>query len=306
MKLEFDDALSYYNKEKADKLREVLEKYPEAPADLKAPAQAALKARYDKTRKDALALSKSEQVTWFINQVYDRLEKGGSVAAMQIKISRTDNTQLKALDEIIQSKPKLRDQIVPVATYFEKDDESRNSRLKSAIESGLQKFFPSDVMKFDAAAKDAPEIEVFYVISPKFRPDGTPSLYTEMDRAGNPLPNAMSYPGIKFELGATLKVPGGPQPQAVRFNATPAPTISVSDTANHSAIYYAMAESAFSDLQNKLVKALGGQGDPSFDDGDLPPDDLGAPPTKAPTTAPPTKGTPKKSAPKAPSGADDM
>jgi hypothetical protein len=244
----------------ADQLREVLAKYPDAPAELVAPVKAALKARYQKARKEALALSRAPQVTWYIDQVYDRLERDNAVAAMQIQIARTDSSGLKQLDELIENQPKLRGKIVPVARYFgTSNDTARTERMKSTIEQGLEKFFPRDVMKLDAAAKDAPAIEIFYVISPKVSADGTPSLYTEMDSAGRPVSGAMSYPGIQFELGATLKVPGGPEPQTVTFNATPAPTITVRDTADHSAIYHAMAESVFSDLQGKLVAALGGK-----------------------------------------------
>ena len=246
----------------ADRLRDMLAKYPDAPAELAGPVKAALKARYQKARKEALALSQAPQVTWYINQVYDQLEGDNAVAAMQIQIARTDNSGLSQLDELVESRPALRGKIVPVAKYFgTSDDVARTARLKSTIEQGLEKFFPRDVMKLETTAKDAPTIEIFYVISPKTRADGTPSLYTEMDKTGRPVPGAMSYPGIQFELGATLKVPGGPKPQTVTFNATPAPTITVRDIADHAAIYRAMAESVFRDLQGKLVAALGGKVD---------------------------------------------
>ncbi|HWO21744.1 MAG TPA: hypothetical protein VNO30_23405 [Kofleriaceae bacterium] len=245
----------------ADQLRAVLAKYPDAPADLVTAVKAALKARYQKTREEALALSQAPQVTWYINQVYDRLENDNAVAAMQIEIARTDSSGLSQLDELVASQPTLRRKIVPVAKYFgTNDDIARTERLKSAIEQGLEKFFPRDVMKLETTAKDAPTIEIFYVISPKIRADGTPSFYIEMDQTRQPRPGAMSYPGIQFELGATLKVPGGPEPQTVTFTATPAPTITVHDPDDHSAIYHAMAESVFSDLQGKLVAALGGKG----------------------------------------------
>jgi hypothetical protein len=246
----------------ANELRRVLAAYPDAPADLAAPVKAALKARYQEARKQALALSQASQVTWFINQVYDRLEGGHATAAMQIKIARTDNSGLKQLDDFVASRPKLRGTIVPVAKYFDtNDDTTRTERLKTTIERGLEKFFPHDVMTLDATAEGAPTIEIFYVISPKTRPDGAPSLYIEMDEAGRPLPGAISYPGIQFELGASLKVPGGPKPQAVTFTATPAPTITVRDTADQAGVYRAMAESVFSDLQSKLIVALGGKAD---------------------------------------------
>jgi len=242
----------------ADSLRAMLAKYPDAPAELAGPVKAALKARYQEARKAALALSQAPQVTWYINQVYDRLEGNNAVPAMEIKIARTDNSGLKRLDELAAKQPKLREKIVPVAEYFAVDDTARTERLKSTIQQGLEKFFPHDVMKFDAAAKDAPAIEIFYVISPIFDTDGEPALYTRMVD-GRPVPGSMLYPGIQFELGATLKVPGGPEPQAVKFNARPAPTISVRDSSAHSAIYHAMAESVFRDLQDKLVVALGGK-----------------------------------------------
>ena len=244
----------------AKELRRVLAEYPDAPEDLAAPVKAALKARYQEARKAALALSQAPQVTWFINQVYDRLEGGHAVAAMQIEIARTDNSRLKQLDEFVASRPKLRGTIVPVAKYFgTTDDTARTARLKTTIAQGLEKFFPGDVMELDAAAKDAPTIAVFYLIGPKIRPDGTPSLYTELDALGQAVPGAMSYPGIQFELGATLKVPGGPAPQAVTFTATPAPTISVRDATDQAGVYRAMAESVYGDLQSKLVVALGGK-----------------------------------------------
>lgn len=243
----------------ADSLRAMLAKYPDAPPDLAGPVKAALKARYQEARKAALVLSQAPQVTWYINQVYDRLEGDNAVPAMEIKIARTDNSGLKQLDELAAKQPKLRERIVPVAMYFGmNNDTARTERLKSTIQQGLEKFFPRDVMKFDAAAKDAPTIEIFYVISPIFNADGEPSLYARMV-GGQPVPGSMLYPGIQFELGATLKVPGGPQPQAVKFNARPAPTISVRDSSDHSAIYHAMAESVFHDLQGKLVVALGGK-----------------------------------------------
>jgi hypothetical protein len=245
---------------RANELRRVLAEYPDAPADLATPVKAALKARYQETRKQALALSQAPQVTWFINQVYDRLEGGNAVTAMQIKIARADNSRLKQLDELVASQPKLRGTIVPVAKYFDtNDDTTRTERLKSTIEQGLEKFFPHDVMELDATTKDAPTVEIFYVIGPKIRPDGAPSFYSKMDAAGRPAPGAMSYPGIQFELGATLKVPGGPQPQAITFTATPAPTISVRDTTDQAGVYHAMAESVYGDLQSKLIVALGGK-----------------------------------------------
>ena len=272
MELEIDAAARLG---KADRLREMLAKYPKAPADLKKKAEAALKARYQETRKAALALSSSEQLTSFIDQVYDRLEAGGSRAVMQINVAHTDSSALQKLDDVVAKDKKLKKLIVPVAKYFSTDDElGRTESVKTAIQTGMGKFFPDDVMVFEATAKDAPTIEIFYVISPKFTKDGYPSLYSEVDKAGKPIPGSLQYPGIQFELGATLQVPGGAAPQKVTFNATPSPTISVSSSMpripsmneddpggslDNSAVYHAMAESAFRDLEGKLVTALGGR-----------------------------------------------
>ncbi|HEX5059570.1 MAG TPA: hypothetical protein VFV99_09435 [Kofleriaceae bacterium] len=280
MEIELTDVLRY-NSENANNLRDVLAKYPDAPAALKKPVEDALHARYEKARKAALALSASEQLTWYINTVYDRLDKGG-VASMQVKVARTDNTELAKLDEVVAANPKLSKTIVPVAKYFgTSDDESRTTRLKTAIQTGLGEFFPSDVMTFaDAAqdAKDAAVIEIFYVISPKYSRDGVPSLYSEVDKFNKPIPGAMSYPGIMFELGATLQVPGGPPAQKVMFQATPSPHINVQgygdEGLDNGAVYQAMAESAFADLERKLVGALGGKAPPeSADDSEGKADD---------------------------------
>jgi hypothetical protein len=268
MEIELTDVVRY-DSENANNMRKVLDKYPDAPASLKKPVEDALHARYEKARKAALALSASEQLTWYINSVYDRLEKGG-VASMQVKVARTDDTELEKLDEVVAKSPKLSKTIVPVAKYFgNADDDARTTRLKTAIQTGMAEFFPSDVMTFADDAKDAAVIELFYVISPKYTPDGVPSLYTEVDKNNRPVPGAMSYPGIKFELGATLQVPGGPPPQKVDFQATPAPSISVERYGpdlgggmDNSAVYQAMAESAFADLERKLVTALGGKAPP--------------------------------------------
>lgn len=275
MEIELTQVLPY-SADNAEVLRTVLAKYPEAPDRLKKPVQDALKARYQAARKHALELSASKELTWFINQVYDRLEAGGAVTTMQIKVARTDNTELQKLDDVIAANKKLAKTIVPVAKYFgTADDTSRTERLKNAIQTGMAEFFPSDVMKF-GEAKDAPEIEIFYVIRPKLSADGVPSLYSQVDARDRPIPGAMSYPGIEFELGATLKVPGGPPAQQVAFSATPSPSISVhsrspriptslddpTDALDNSAVYSAMAESAFGDLQGKLVVALGGKAEP--------------------------------------------
>jgi len=277
--ISFRDAIRM---DKADGLRAALETYKDAPANLKKPAQDALAKRYDAARATALEASgTNEQLTWFVNQVYDNLKKGGS-AAMQISVARADNTQLETLDQIVREDKKLRKKIVPVARYFgTADEQSRIDALKSAIQDGMGTFFPSDVMTYDATTPDSPAIEIFYVIKPQFDEDGAPSFYTELDENHNPLPNAPEFPAIEFELGATLKVAGGPEPQKVVFTASPAPTISVygSDmpkipsldedeptggTLDNSSVYSAMAESAFGDLRGKLVTALGGK--PSEDD----------------------------------------
>lgn len=275
----------------ADEMRKALADYKDAPAKLKKPTEDALAKRYDDARATALEASgTNQQLTWFVNQVYDNLKKGGS-AQMQISVARTDNTQLENLDSIVASDKKLKKRIVPVARYFgTADEQSRIDALKSAIQDGMGTFFPSDVMTYDATTPDSPAIEIFYVIRPQFDEDGSPSFYTELDENHNPVPNAPEYPAIEFELGATLKVTGGPEPQKVVFTASPAPTISVygSDTPkipnldsdeptggtlDNTSVYSAMAESAFSDLRGKLVTALGGKAPAEDADGDGTPDD---------------------------------
>jgi hypothetical protein len=209
---------------------------------------------------------------------------------MQISVARTDNTGLETLDSIVASDKKLKKRIVPVARYFgTADEQSRIDALKSAIQDGMGTFFPSDVMTYDATTPDSPAIEIFYVIRPQFDEDGSPSFYTELDDNHNPVPNAPEYPAIEFELGATLKVTGGPEPQKVVFTASPAPTISVYNSdvpkipnldsdepvggLDNSSVYSAMAESAFGDLRGKLVTALGGKAPADDTDGDGTPDD---------------------------------
>ena len=269
MEIELHDAAAY-SKDDATKLREVLERYPDAPAELKKPVQDALKARYEATRKTALGLTKSDELAWFINKVYDRLEAGGATPKMTIKVARTDSTLLAKLDEIVAADKKLRNEIVPVAKFFGTDDElSRADAVKAAVEKGVAKFFPEDVMKLDKDAKDAPEIEISYVVSPKFE-DGEPTFYSRIDEHNKPVPGSKQYPGIQFELGATLTIPGIAEPQKMEFNATPAPTITVShdvdDEAAHDAdVYHAMSASAFADLEGKLVTALGGTAEPPPD-----------------------------------------
>ena len=266
MEIELHDAAAY-DADNAAKLREVLDRYPDAPAELKKPVQDALKARYESTRKTALGLTKSEELAWFINKVYDRLEAGGATPKMTIKVARTDSTLLAKLDEIVAADKKLRNEIVPVAKFFGTDDElSRADAVKAAVEKGVSKFFPEDVMKFEKDAKDAPVIEIFYVVSPKFE-DGEPTFYSRIDEHNKPVPGSKQYPGIQFELGATLTIPGVAEPQKMEFNATPAPTITVShdvdDEAAHDAdVYHAMSASAFADLEGKLVTALGGTAEP--------------------------------------------
>nr|HEX4317366.1 hypothetical protein [Kofleriaceae bacterium] len=324
MEIEMTDAVKWHAEDAAE-LRRVLDAYPDAPDDLKKPVEDALKTRYETARKDALALSANEQLTWFINQVYDKLETHGVKSVMQVKLARTDNTQLQKLDDFVAADPELKKQIVPVAKYFgTSDEESRKERLRNAVVTGMQKFFPADVMTFDggkdkpsdsldtskddidrsidakldaagdkpaaakdskadkadkaddADAKDETSIEIFYVIRPKYNAEGVPSTYTEIDDHDKPIPGAPSYPGIEFELGATLKVPGYKgDPHQVDFTARPAPTISVEHTGprpnkfdpnyasslDNSAVYSAMSDSAFEDLQQKLVVALGGKPD---------------------------------------------
>ncbi|HUJ62131.1 MAG TPA: hypothetical protein VLX92_26675 [Kofleriaceae bacterium] len=279
MELEMQEAVRD-SSDHADKLRDVLAKYPDAPAAIKKPVEDALKRRYETTRKAALGLSASEQLTWFINQVYDRLEATGAKAVMQVKVKATDNSGLQKLDAIFAADKKLSKRVVPVAKYFATADEAaRTERLGTAIQSGLAQFFPEDVMTFTKdETKDAPSIEIYYLIRPKILEDGSPSIYSEIDKAGRPVPNSLEYPGIEFELGATLVVPGAPgEPHQVKFSAEPAPTISVQTSvpsmpgaleedpalaADNSAVYHAMSESAFADLQGKLVVALGGKAQP--------------------------------------------
>jgi hypothetical protein len=268
MEIELHNA-ALYDKDNAAQLHAILDRYPDAPAELKKPVQDALKARYETTRKAALALTKSEELAWFINKVYDRLEAGGATAQMMIKVARTDSTALAKLDEVVAKSKKLSATIVPVAKFFGTEDElSRADGLKAAVEKGVAKFFPEDVMKFDKDAKDAPQIEIFYAVSPTFDEDGVPSLYTRIDEHDKPIPGSPEYPGIQFELGATLTIPGIAEPQKMEFTAVPAPTITVShdldDQAAHDAdVYHAMSASAFSDLEGKLVSALGGTVEPA-------------------------------------------
>lgn len=287
MELEVDEVLSF-SRDKADKLRDVIARYPNAPASLIQPVKDALHARYESARKAALALSASEQLTWFINQIYDRLAAGGSPAVMKVDIAHTDASQLAILDEVVAKDAKLRKLIVPVAKYFGPDDQqTREQSLEKAIEQGLGSFFPSDVMVFDATAKDAPEIEIYYVIRPQFDDDGVPAMYRHIDRAGRPVPGSLQYPGVEFELGATLEIPGGPTGHKVTFTAQPSPTISVAtdtpqvagedpaDASDSADVYHAMSDSAFSDLQVKLVAALGGKpapqaAEPADDGSDAP------------------------------------
>ena len=284
MEIEMTDAARYHAEDAAE-LRRVLDAYPNAPDDLKKPVEDALKTRYETARKAALELSATEQLTWFINQVYDKLEAHGVKSVMEVKLARTDNTALQKLDDQVAADPELKKEIVPVAKYFgTSDEDSRKERLRSAVVSGMQKFFPSDVMTFaDPAektdAKDEAQeaqIEIFYVIRPKYNAEGIPSTYTEIDDHDKPIPGAPSYPGIEFELGATLVVPGYKgDPHKVDFTARPAPTISVehsgprptsfdanyASSLDNTAVYSAMSESAFADLQTKLVVALGGKAD---------------------------------------------
>ena len=284
MQIEMTDAARYHAEDAAE-LRRVLDAYPNAPDDLKKPVEDALKTRYETARKAALELSATEQLTWFINQVYDKLEANGVKSIMEVKLARTDNTALQKLDDYVAADPELKKEIVPVAKYFgTTDEESRKERLRTAVVTGMQKFFPADVMTFsDPAektdAKDEAQeaqIEIFYVIRPKYNAEGVPSTYTEIDDHDKPIPGAPSYPGIEFELGATLVVPGYKgDPHKVDFTARPAPTISVehsgprpttfdanyASSLDNSAVYSAMSESAFADLQTKLVVALGGKVD---------------------------------------------
>jgi hypothetical protein len=262
--------------DKADGLREVLMVHADAPASMRKPAEDALAARYETSRKTALELAgTNEQLTWFIDQVYDKLKSGGS-AVMRITVARTDNSALQKLDDLVAANPKLKKRIVPVSGYFGGDNEqTRTEGLHGAVQDGMGQFFPSDVITYGDATADSAKIEIFYVIRLQYEPDGTPIFYTHIDKQGKPIPGSLEYPAVEFELGATLDVPGGPAPKQVTFTASPAPTISVhtsgigdeSSELDNAAVYHAMSESAFSDLQGKLVVALGGAApEPAADD----------------------------------------
>jgi hypothetical protein len=242
----------------AETLRTTLARYVDAPPNLTLPLVAALRTRYANARNTARSLSRSPQLTRFIDDVYDRLD-AGVAPEMTVRIARTDSVELAKLDAAIAD-AKLAGEVESVAKYFERDNDARRStELMNAIEAGLQHFFPRDVMTIDHdnATRDAAQVEIFYVIRPRFR-DGEPVLYSKIDDAGKPVRGARAYPGIELELGARLNVVAGSKVERVTFVARPSPKITVRDSSDAASIYRAMEDSAFAELGDKLVAALGG------------------------------------------------
>lgn len=255
----------------ARQLREALARYPDAPAELAQPVEAALARRYELARAAALGLSASEPLTAFINQIYDRLETKGVAPAMHVEATRTDTSALTAFDDGVAAEPKSSPRLVRVARYFDAaDDATRTQAVKRAVQAGLGQFFPDDVMVFsDEPDATQAKVTIFYVIRMKASAVGGVTIYQAVDAHHVPVAGAPEYPGVELELGATLQVPGAAQPQRVTFIARPAPSITVetgdasaaASAATNAEVYRAMADSAFADLQQKLVRALGGKPD---------------------------------------------
>ncbi len=259
----------------ASKLRDVLARYPDAPAELTGPVEAALARRYKFARAAALALSASEPLTAFINHVYDHLETTRVPLTMHLEATRTDTSALTAFDDGVAADPKHSPLLVRVAQYFDPaEDTVRTQAVKRAVQGGLGQFFPADVLVFSNTA-DATQatVTIFYIIRMKASAVGDVTIYQAVDAHHVPIAGSPEYPGVELELGATLEVPGGDPPQRVTFIARPAPSITVEKTgdgyaaasaATSAEVYRAMAASAFADLQLKLVHALGGK--PDVDD----------------------------------------
>jgi hypothetical protein len=244
--------------------REVLAKYPNAPAAMKAPVEAAIKARYEYLRTQAHAIAKQPDLVKLVDQFYDRIETGGAPMLL-FSLPNTDTTALAKLDEMIP--PAQRDRIVAVGNYFGSGNAlTRRDQLQAAVQSGLERLFPSEVLATEpAAGQTLLEVQIFSTVRPSISPERIPVLYSEVDSDGKPVPGSKLYPGVEYELGAKLHLSGSP-PMSVHFTATPAPEISVTTSRAHaspdpSAVYSAMSRSAFDDLQTKLVVALGGAAD---------------------------------------------
>jgi hypothetical protein len=244
---------------RADILRAALSHYPDAPADLKKLIEAALKLRCDTARKAALAVSSSDELTWFINEVYDRVGSGGELIRMRVKVVRVDTDALRELDRRVAESTELRARTSPVADYFGTYFHTTTEKLERAVKEGVNVLFPSDVVDVYSTIQNGPDIELSYVIRPKVLATGTPSFYSAVDEKGRAILGAAMFPGIEFGVVANLSVPDSPAPRRVAFTATPAPEIAVSGRDDAGRVYQAMAESASNDLTRKLLLALGGR-----------------------------------------------
>jgi hypothetical protein len=266
MEVELAHAASYLRNDAAA-LRRSLARYPRAPEELREPVVRALYERYETTRHAAIALTEPGPMRAFVDRVYDQLETSGAAQAMQVAVASTDSSELVSLDASVAKSVKFRDRIAPIASYFDTFDRGAQQRqLKDAVQSGLSRFFPSDVMTFSDTDGDThARIVIEAVIRPDWTDDGGFTLYHVVDDDHKEVPHTLLYPGVLFELGATLAVPGDHAPQHVRFTAQPAPHFTVdhemglATPLSDGMVYRAMADSAFADLQLQLVRALGGK-----------------------------------------------
>lgn len=137
--------------------------------------------------------------------------------------------------------------VAPVGPAFTKErNERREYEITKEMQSALRSIFSDDLFLLEA--KDQPGVR--FVVRHKVK--GSGDWYTRKQEDKLPLAERDVFVGIYVDFEVTLEV--GAEKFPVKIVARPAPNFSVRSTAS---VYDVMAETAFSEFQQKVIAAYG-------------------------------------------------
>lgn len=135
-------------------------------------------------------------------------------------------------------------------------DQTRRKELEGSviknIKNAFKGIFPSDIMSINDGSP-IPE-QAFFRIAYIYQNDD--SIYYNTKEKNKSFEQRELFQGIKIHWEITLNIPGKGFINIARIDSTPAPEFEVAGDSNSTSIYSRMAETAFSDVTNKLEKLI--------------------------------------------------
>ena len=131
--------------------------------------------------------------------------------------------------------------------FTESRMQAREARILEQLRSAIRTVIPEDVLQLRASSNASPRMVVSYTVA------ASGDLYYKTSQEALPESKRPFYPGIQFGWTCDIKAPNSGE-DLYRFSLDSAPAMQFSAADD---VYDGMADSAFEDFRNALIKRLG-------------------------------------------------